>query len=370
MITNLNDRWETAAMSMTEKTDTDPRRLPAEGKNPSPRLPVINPQLAQKFTVPNIKAAEKNGAAAAVENGARSQWMDVTAEMAARWLRVNFRNRPVSDDIVKAYARDMAAGVWHPTHQGIAFNDRDELIDGQHRLLAIVLAKGGKTGSVRMMVTFGLKSQIAGSEMTTMDCVDRGRTRSVADQLKIQHGLKAGTQIAQTSAALAGFCHESIRRPSVDQVLKIYHLFKTEMDFVIANRSKLPGLRSAGVLAGFTFALAAQTGPVHERPVAKMFVALNWGADVREGKRLDRLPAVKQLHEFLTGEKTSLLLASMNRGIADLTLQAIYADLKGSGSEKLKMEMAGRNHFCASVKQTATVAALFRLPSGPSSAPR
>ena len=48
---------------------------------------------------------------------------------------------------------------------------------------------------------FGLASKIEGSKMTTMDAVDRGRTRSVADQLKIQHGLKAGSKIAGLAAS-------------------------------------------------------------------------------------------------------------------------------------------------------------------------
>jgi len=96
--------------------------------------------------------------------------------MAKDWLENNFRNRPISEDTVAAYARDMIAGQWVATHQGVAFNDKDELIDGQHRLHAIV--RCDKT--IRMMVTFGLPSVIEGKQMTTMDCVDRGRTRSSA----------------------------------------------------------------------------------------------------------------------------------------------------------------------------------------------
>lgn len=354
--TNLNDRWARQAARTEEKKETAPRKSTGE-KPPAVAALKISPETIQKFAGKSVSSSEKNGAAATVENGVRSQWMDVTPEMAARWLKANFRNRPVSGDVVKAYARDMVAGVWYPTHQGIAFNDRDELIDGQHRLMAVVMSR--KT--VRMMVTFGLKSKIAGSDMTTMDCVDRGRTRSVADQLKIQHGFKNGAQIAQISGALAGFCHESIRRPSVDQVLKIYHLFKPEMDFVIANRSKLPGLRSAGVLAGFVFALAAESGDVWKRKIAAMFTALMFD-DAKGEKTLDPFPAVKQLHEFLTGEKAKLILASMNRGIADVTLQAIWADLNDKGAEKLKMELDGRNYFSGAVKQTPKVAALFELP--------
>lgn len=360
-VTNLNDRWSSIAAKATERTEPKTRVVVNLKPTSAPAANPIAPALetVKKFCRANVDAKDKTAPPAVMENGVRSQWMNVTPETASRWLKNNFRNRPVSDGVVAAYAADMAQGVWMPTHQGIAFNDRDELIDGQHRLMAVV--KSRKT--VRMMVTFGLKSKIEGSAMTTMDCVDRGRTRSVADQLKIQHGYKNGTQIAQVASALAGFCHESIRRPSVDATLKIYELFKVEMDYVIANRSKLPGLRSAGVLAGFVFALAAQPEAIAKRSVATMFVSLVWGDDVREGRKLAAYPAVQQLHAFLTGEKGSMLIASMNRGVADLTLQAIWMDLtKQTGA--LKMELHGREFFCgANVLKVQKVKALFELPA-------
>jgi hypothetical protein len=94
---------------------------------------------------------EKNGQDISTLGPLRSQWIEVTPELAARWLKNNFRNRSVREDVVSAYARDMANGRWVYTHQGIAFNDRDELIDGQHRLHAVILSG---LAAVRMMVTF------------------------------------------------------------------------------------------------------------------------------------------------------------------------------------------------------------------------
>ena len=298
---------------------------------------------------------EKNGTTVYQKSApTNSQWMDVTPELAMRWLKNNFRNRPVSDDVVSAYARDMMNGVWQPTHQGIAFNDRDELIDGQHRLLAVV--KSRKT--IRMMVTFGLPSKIEGSQMTTMDCVDRGRTRTVADQLKIQHGLANGTQITQINSALAGLCCERIRRPSVDQILKMYSAFKVPMDFVIANRSKLPGLKSAGVLAGFVFVLAADEKKADftfTNPVAKMLSALN----TKDGKGF---PVIKQLYDFLTGDQATLILSSMNRGIAELTVQALWLEMQHR-NVKLEFSLDGVNHFrAAQPARVALVSAMFKLP--------
>jgi len=72
----------------------------------------------------------------------------VTPEMAAEWLKKNKGNRPVIKAAVSAYARDMQAGKWRPVHQPIAFDARNNLVDGQHRLHAIV--KSGEC--IRMCV--------------------------------------------------------------------------------------------------------------------------------------------------------------------------------------------------------------------------
>jgi len=299
---------------------------------------------------------EKNGIPVSAEGNVRAQWMDVTPETASRWLRNNFRNRPVSDDVVAAYARDMVNGVWQPTHQGIAFNDRDELIDGQHRLKAVI--KSRKT--IRMMVTFGLPSKIEGSEMTTMDCVDRGRTRSVADQLKIQHGLKNSTAITQIASGIAGLCHERVRRLSVGQTLDIYREFKVPMDFIITNRSKEPGLKSAGVLSAFTFVMRADDAAdfgIPGGPAATMFKALN------SGEGLKAFPVIKLFREFLTGNNASLILASMNRGIAELAVQALFLELKKERVTNLKFSLDGLNHFrAAQPERVGRIAKMFALP--------
>jgi hypothetical protein len=308
--------------------------------------------------LPGPKAViDKNGLAAADLGNVRSQWMDVTPAMAKKWLENNFRNRPLVEDVVNAYARDMINGVWVPTHQGVAFNDKDEMIDGQHRLHAIVLAN--KT--IRMMVTFGLPSKIEGAEMTTMDAVDRGRTRSVGDQLTIQHGIRNGSVISQVCASTASLCYGlRTRRLSVGQTLDIYRSFQGAIDWVIVHRSKENGLRGAGVLTAFAFALAPD-GDFFSRhdtcPIAKMYDRLVDGKDLKEG-----MP-VTHLRTFLTSDEAVFLSRSTNRGVAELTLQAILLETKGKKIEKLEMALEGAEHFKSIQKdRVAKVAAMFQLP--------
>lgn len=303
---------------------------------------------------------DKTGDAAAQLGGVRSQWMNITPAKAKTWLENNFRNRPLSEDVVHAYARDMINEVWIETHQGLAFNDKDELIDGQHRLHAIVLS--GVT--VRMMVTFGLPSAIAGKEMTTMDAVDRGRTRSVADQLKIQHGFKDGSITASICKSLAAICSsDRTRRLSVGQTLEIFRAFEAPVQWVIAHRSKEVGLRQAGALAGFAFAIATEQDAngrnvdVGTGKIAAMFGALVSGEDLKPRS------AITHLRTFLTSDEAKLLTRGTDRGLAELVLQAIFLEQQRKPVTKLELAPTGADHFRTLQKERVDkVAAMFALP--------
>jgi hypothetical protein len=110
----------------------------------------------------------RNGA-----HGIRIEKVDISPEKALEWLATNDGNRAVSMSRVQQLARDMTDGVFELTHQGIAFDSEGRLIDGQHRLWAIVESK--KT--VTMFVCWGLKRQ------EVSHYIDDGRPRSMADKL-------------------------------------------------------------------------------------------------------------------------------------------------------------------------------------------
>lgn len=111
----------------------------------------------------------------------------VTPEMAAAWLESNTRNRKVSPMYVAALARDMAAGRWHLSGEAIKLAPDGTLLDGQHRLHAVLRAGV----PVQMVVVRGVAHEAQSS-------IDTGRKRTVSDMLAIE-----GRQHATTLAAAA-----------------------------------------------------------------------------------------------------------------------------------------------------------------------
>ncbi|MFF3967872.1 hypothetical protein ACFYZI_40750 [Streptomyces griseorubiginosus] len=101
----------------------------------------------------------------------------VTPQIAATWLQFNRpENRRISQRAVAGLAAAMLAGEYLLTHQPIAFDAHGRLIDGQHRLTAVV--QSGIT--VQMWV-------ITGADPDTFGVVDTGLARRPTQFLRIKH---------------------------------------------------------------------------------------------------------------------------------------------------------------------------------------
>lgn len=121
--------------------------------------------------------------------------LDVSPQLADEWLTRNTSNRPLSKSTVQQLAGRIERGEWQLTHQGIAFDENDVLIDGQHRLAAIV--KAGIT--VPLTVTHGVPR----SAFTVMDT---GRKRTGRDALALA-GEANSTHLAAALRGLHLYLH-------------------------------------------------------------------------------------------------------------------------------------------------------------------
>jgi hypothetical protein len=80
----------------------------------------------------------------------------VTPEIAKEFLISNEQNRRIRPSWVNYLAYCIRHNEWRVTHQGIAFSDTGRLLDGQHRLLAIIKADM----PVNLMVSHGLDESV------------------------------------------------------------------------------------------------------------------------------------------------------------------------------------------------------------------
>lgn len=278
-----------------------------------------------------------------------SAWVDVDPATAKEMLAANKSNRPVSRDTVLGYAREMAAGAWIETHQGIAFDDSGRLIDGQHRLLAV--AESGAT--VRMLVTYDLPERPAGQTQSTMDVVDRGRVRSVGSQLKIAHGLANGTKISAIAVKIATLCRTTrARRLSVRQTLFIYGEYKAAIDWLLERKAK-------GTCGGHSLAAAFAFAMTQAGEKEKARIEALWPIDAAAVASDD---PVRRLVEFLESDDALLLNKGTERALSELTLHAILLQLRGERVAQLEPSTEGLEHFMGlDYERTERVRRLFRV---------
>lgn len=105
--------------------------------------------------------------------------------VAKRWLDRNVKNRTVRQGAVARYRSDMESGRWVMTGDPIRFDVDGNLIDGQHRLIALSEIEG-------LSLPF---SVVRGLPRESQSFMDQGIKRTPGDQLTLR-GLKNGQAIA------------------------------------------------------------------------------------------------------------------------------------------------------------------------------
>lgn len=163
----------------------------------------------------------------------------VTPTIATAWLEKNTINRPIRRTVVDGYIAAYMRGEHRLTHQGIAFAESGELLDGQHRLTAI--AEMPSTFSAEIMVTSGLPPE-------TFDAIDQGLKRSHADVLRVPSGLAACARFMATihNTSRTGITSQSLV-PYVDGIERHY-MALVGFDPKITKTWSSAAMRTAAVL--------------------------------------------------------------------------------------------------------------------------
>lgn len=270
----------------------------------------------------------------------RTDLMMITPQFAAELLTANrffnegALNQPVGVnrkfriEQARTWSTAMLRGEWVETHQGVGFDVNGVLLDGQHRLFAVVLAgRENPDIEVPMMVTYDLPPEAAAK-------MDMGLKRTTADQLAML-GFKLSTNLAGTARMVhvfdnvpyAGPTSWRDAAPTVDQILE---MVEAEPFLLDSNRAgaRLAKIGKPTALGAAVHVIARATGADDPR-VKELVDSLVTGAiaDARDPRlvlrnqllrlRSDRKAqsgraeqmalVIKAWNLYIDGEKRSLL---------------------------------------------------------------
>lgn len=161
----------------------------------------------------------------------------IDPELAMRYLELKKSNRSISQAVVNLYAEDMQKGNWSLTHQGIAFDWDGHLLDGEHRLWAIIQSQ--KT--IEMDVSRGWDPK-------ARTFVDQGKNRTAQDIVEMTDGTRPHRSATAIAKRLGGIIDRG-RTTRAEQVEAFYE-HKEAILFAIGLITKrMPKFAHASVLS-------------------------------------------------------------------------------------------------------------------------
>ena len=239
-----------------------------------------------------------------------TEFINVTPRMAQDWLAFNKSNRRISLPVVEAYANDMRAGAWRLTHQGIGFADDGTLIDGQHRLHAIV-----KAGfPVMLAVTRGLSS-------AAQEVVDAQKPRSVSDQLSLIDGLPSANKYAGACRVIA----------EIDKGRQLDKYTLNDIRVILGkHKQDIADIRKQ--MHGTEFDSVVVVGPLAYALAADRAKVLELTTQISRGEGLKRTDAGYQIREHVLRNG-----CRDRRAVIGVMLRGAYAHLHGEKIDHLKV---------------------------------
>jgi len=143
-------------------------------------------------------------------------------------------NRRVSTEHLDGLVATLLAGDWQLTHQGVGFDTLGNLVDGQHRLIAIQTASATNPEiAARLMVTYHLQPG-------SFRAVDVGRRRTAGDILSIA-GESSTNQLAAVTRLV--ITHDRMVREGAEVALAFRKSAVPTVDEVFDKLATDPGIR-------------------------------------------------------------------------------------------------------------------------------
>lgn len=156
--------------------------------------------------------------------------------LAQKWLDTMATNRPVKGRHVRALARTMKRLLWKMTGEPISFNEKGELHNGQHRLLACVMSGA----PFKSLVVWGVDEE-------ARIVMDSGTRRTPKDQLVMQ-GVDGGLagRTVQVSSSVLRWANGRIKSTSqiytTTEILSVGHHYNGRLSEAAVAVKKMKGL--------------------------------------------------------------------------------------------------------------------------------
>lgn len=269
----------------------------------------------------------------------------VTPATAKKWLATMIdTNRHVKSRKIEQYAADMRSGRWQTgTGETLKFNTNGQLIDGQHRLQAVIAA--GRT------VVFDVAYEVP---VEAMSVLDTGVPRSPADAMKIS-GITAPRQTALTSLVRStvmwdhgnpmGWSGRGMFAPTHAMIIDRYRAEAAAFDTAAArgHDCQVAGLGSES-LYGMAFYLFRRIGGESAEQVEGWFEQLITGANLHPWSpaltlrnralkfKADRIKRAEQLAfnviawNYFREDRELRVLRLPNGGLANANFPTILGD--------------------------------------------
>lgn len=212
----------------------------------------------------------------------------ITPEIASKILERNTNNRNLNKSAVAYYKEQIERGAWQVNGESIKIAHDGTLLDGQHRLRAVV--ESGKP--IKTFVARGLSEE-------SFKTIDAGKSRTHADYLKINGREGALSQLAAAARVAMAFNDStgeyvySSKKVSPTDMISYVDRHSGLSDSLSIVGENVSRVMSKSVAAGCHYIFSI----VDSEAAHQFFESLGTGANLKEGSPIlavrNRLMAIR-----------------------------------------------------------------------------
>jgi hypothetical protein len=245
---------------------------------------------------------------------------EVGPALALGLLALSGGNRAIDERHVERYVRDMQDRAWRLNDQGIGLGADGTLMNGHHRLWAIV--RSGVTVWLLVQPNLDPKAR---------ETMDAGRLRSVGDQLDMSDGGNSGRARAAWAAVIEKLEGRTNQPISANRTRAQLSRFAPSVGWMLEQGVRRAPCSKAAVLSAFVYVHAVDPALAERAIVA-----------YRDGANLTKGSALLLLRD---GIMRKAWMREPPRRVALIALTALWAESSGMALSTLTSDEAGFEYF-------------------------